>query len=607
MNKCKIHHQYKGIRKPTSTKAGCTCMKIWKAKEKERNKLKKIKEKELKAKEKKEAIKQAEWHRQQKMHEIAEVYASIANKNNSVHMLDMIDAGISKDTVSYYYGNLSRLNKVARTQHPDMFFDKAIEDLDTEENQEKTNKALKRCKRFLVTTAVTGCKISSRNLKAMENYCKKNNAHIFVLISSDPAHNQFAPGARYGSVDTELVNSEYTSIIFNSTKLNSNITLSDLKINAKQIDGTAGMKSIAATKGSFVFASPKQHLGIIPTKKTKFPYAIMSTGAITMADYTTTSYASNRTAFIATNKHVLGGLILEIEDDEIYHYRQFQNAEDGSFIDICVQYNADGTTEDVYAILVGGDWHSGMTDPTSIAAKVDMSKKLKIKAFVKHDGFDGASVNHHEDSKRALKYRRYTHSKASLFDEIQGYVNDLNMMCKHFDEIIIVKSNHDQFLDRWLDDKDITKDPVNGVVGCQLFVQYAHYKEDPIKYAVNNIDKLASHNPDGVKTLQKPKAIKWLKIDEDYFYGGIQLGDHGHLGANGARGGIKGFDTSLPQSMSGHSHTPGIYGGVWKVGTSTYLDLHYNNGQSSWMHTDGLVYPNGSRQLINIINGKWKL
>ncbi len=87
----------------------------------------------------------------------------------------------------------------------------------------------------------------------------------------------------------------------------------------------------------------------------------------------------------------------------------------------------------------------------------------------------------------------------------------------------------------------------------------------------------------------------------------IELGAHGDKGANGARGSLLAMENAYGNSVSGHSHTPEILRGAWQVGTTSLLKLEYVKGPSSWMHTSCLVYPNGSRQLINAINGLWRL
>jgi hypothetical protein len=54
-----------------------------------------------------------------------------------------------------------------------------------------------------------------------------------------------------------------------------------------------------------------------------------------------------------------------------------------------------------------------------------------------------------------------------------------------------------------------------------------------------------------------------------------------------------------------HAHTPGIVDGCYQGGTSTYLELEYNRGPSSWAQTHCVIYANGKRALYTIINGEF--
>lgn len=63
-------------------------------------------------------------------------------------------------------------------------------------------------------------------------------------------------------------------------------------------------------------------------------------------------------------------------------------------------------------------------------------------------------------------------------------------------------------------------------------------------------------------------------------------------------------ETTGTVSLTGNS--PGIYEGCYQVGVSASLNLEYVRGCSSWMHTHAIIYPDGSRTLINLINGKWR-
>ena len=81
---------------------------------------------------------------------------------------------------------------------------------------------------------------------------------------------------------------------------------------------------------------------------------------------------------------------------------------------------------------------------------------------------------------------------------------------------------------------------------------------------------------------------------------------HGHLGPNGARGSARNLSRIGTRSIIGHSHSPNIWQGVYQVGTSSKLRLHYTAGPSSWFHTHAVVHPNGRRQMIHIVEGHWR-
>ena len=71
-------------------------------------------------------------------------------------------------------------------------------------------------------------------------------------------------------------------------------------------------------------------------------------------------------------------------------------------------------------------------------------------------------------------------------------------------------------------------------------------------------------------------------------------------------GNVRQFSFQGVKTTTGHGHAPGIEGGAHRVGTSSLLKMDYNEGASSWMHAHDLIYANGKRSLVFIINGKWK-
>ena len=100
----------------------------------------------------------------------------------------------------------------------------------------------------------------------------------------------------------------------------------------------------------------------------------------------------------------------------------------------------------------------------------------------------------------------------------------------------------------------------------------------------------------------------WLKRDQDFKVGGVECGAHGDLGSNGRRNpGSKGMYKAYGKVSYGHCHYGEIWHGAMSAGTSSFMRLGYNRGSSSWDNSQIIIYRDGTRQLINVIKGKWKL
>ena len=103
------------------------------------------------------------------------------------------------------------------------------------------------------------------------------------------------------------------------------------------------------------------------------------------------------------------------------------------------------------------------------------------------------------------------------------------------------------------------------------------------------------------------RNITALTSGESLNIAGIECGMHGDIGPQGARGSIKNLRRIGSKIFIGHSHSPGISEGAYQVGTSSRLRLEYNVGPSGWLHCHGVVHADGKRQLIFIVEGKWRL
>lgn len=472
--------------------------------------------------------------------------------------------GISGRSMRRYFGGLFGLIQEV-LKHVD-------EPLFNENKAKNVREAVKKYKKFLITTAVVGAPVNELALVTAKKYCKENKAALLIIPAADPA------ASVSEGLDENLLDE---LIVFENTKLNSNLEISAIKLSAKQIMPQTGLARIGQRNNSFIFASPKQNLEFVPVSNNSLPHALMTTGAITNPAYHTTRYMSKRTAYIADYDHVMGAIVVEIENDREYHFRQVQFDSDGSFIDLGKKYHSSKKTTKVNAeAIVLGDWHIGSTCPTVKRVTDLIIQDLSPKNLILHDCFNGFSINHHLSHRKLTKARM---NVMSLVDELALNKEEFTRLKKkHKSKITVVKSNHDEWIDRYLEECRYIDDPVNFRIALELSI--AKYDgRDPYEFSVNDPD------------------IRFLKRDEDFIISGIQLGAHGDI-----EGSLVRVEKSFSRAVVGHSHSAAILRGVYRVGTSTKLREPYAKGPISWTNTHCVIYSNGQRQLINIINGKYK-
>lgn len=523
-----------------------------------------------------------------KQKDIMKVYMGYYTKHRKVPTLSQLKAlGVTREMLRQSFDSLTELNTTARELYPNKFYDEQVTNIvNKKEHVSKINDWIKGYDRFIITTAVMGCTVNTKFLKAIKTYCNKNKAKLLILTCSDPAKR-----THDDTIDKSL--SEY--LIPYEIYMNDNLFVSSLKMSAKQIDPARSVSRVGHESGSVIYASPKQRLETSPTAPGKYPLVTMGTGAITNPEYDTDRYMSERTAYLADLDHVIGGLVVELGADNKFHFRQIQAEKGGSFIDLNKKYTPEGKVQTVTGgALVLGDWHAGSTDPSAAKSWGEVAKLIKPKYLVLHDTFDGASISHHEIKDKIIRAKKAEVNKLNLEEELKLVSSDLSKLSSWANKLIIVSSNHDDWLSRYLKEGRYIEDVQNLRVSLKLSLAMLD-GYNPLSYAVHELYKNKSNN------------IKWLESNSSFKFGGHELGCHGDRGSNGSRGSLKSLERSLGSCVIGHSHTPGILRKAKQVGTSTYLELPYNKGPSSWLHTSCIINTNGSYQLITSVDGKWKI
>lgn len=368
-----------------------------------------------------------------------------------------------------------------------------------------------------------------------------------------------------------------------------------------------GYDSISGGK-SCIIGHPKLTRRDIATPQADHPKQMMTTGACTVKNYSDSGIGKR-----AHFHHTIGAIIVEVRGD-VFFARQINATRDGTFIDLGTEYFPDGSWQDADRALAlsMGDWHDGFTDPEVIEATFNgpgsICAVLKPRQILWDDTLDQYSRNHHHKDNPFIAYAKQfdsVHERGDLMQEVAAACQSVRDYTERASEYaspvlsVVKSSNHDDALTRYVIDRNWKSDPLN----ARFYLQTADKMLAETEMAHNGAVYPSAF---GVWAKELMPETLMLGRRGSYMIGDIECIFHGDMGPNGARGSIMNFSKIGVKTIIGHSHTAGIIGGCYQVGTSTYLDLEYAKGPSSWSNTHCVIYANGKRSLLTIIGGEWK-
>lgn len=336
------------------------------------------------------------------------------------------------------------------------------------------------------------------------------------------------------------------------------------------------------------------------SEPTKFNY---TTGTVTQLNY-----IQKKAGQKAQFHHCYGALLVEVDSEGRWWCRQLNADTNGLIYDIDIHVDKGSIYEnDHVAAINWGDIHEQELDP--IIREVQWGEggildTLKPKHQFMHDTLSFKRRNHHDRGNCHVEYQKFVKGEETVEQEIENVAHFLSVESfRDFCKTIVVDSNHDRAFSRWLRECDYRRDHVNALyfLTCQTKKYQSIHDEDPdfhlVEWALQ--DK-------GV-----PAAIRFLREDESFIIvkgksGGIECGMHGHLGINGARATPMSLSKIARRANTGHTHSCGIYNGLYVAGLSADKDLGYNRGPGTWSHSFIITYPNGKRAIGTIWDGHWR-
>lgn len=535
------------------------------------------------------------------------------------HLLNIKPATVARHriTVKHTLGfSLPELEKVRSTLKgtesiaPDQFavdaFERAKEDLRHTKDKAKAHVLNTSRKRFVITSAQNATPVHAGFLRAIEVYCEANDAELMII-----PYRYRNPTSIWSDADDShdwWHSDVYPYLVERQIELSPDIkVMGHIKIQPTAVHPLSGFDSYTGN-ASGIFGHPSIEMKTVPTPARALPKILTTTGAVTIPNFTDTK-AGHKGDF----NFSLAAVVVELDGDRFYQRHIHGDDDTGSFYDLTKIYTSRGVKEGGRVeALVAGDIHAEFHDPgverATYTDSDSIMNTLRPRHWVAHDLEDFYRRNHHHRGDDLIAFGKHHYGRNNVEEGLQISADFIDKHSRDDMTNVIVKSNHDEALDRWLRESDPRGDPENAVFFHYMkYNQYKHIEMTDTGFRTIDPFEFWCKNPESQSGLENIERTVFLDRDQSFTIKGIEIGFHGDVGPNGSRGSRKSLSKIGPKLIIGHSHSPGIFQGVYQVGISARANLDYARGPSSWLHTHCIIYPDGHRTLINIIKGKWKL
>lgn len=358
---------------------------------------------------------------------------------------------------------------------------------------------------------------------------------------------------------------------------------------------------------SIIFPHTKIEMRSIATMPDMPVKMIYTTGTVTLMNY-----LQKKLGIKAEHHHRYAFLLVEVDSEGNWWVRQVAARKNGRTIQDLNVVVEDGkviSTKASVEAITWGDLHATNSSPEIVATSMDMLDELHPKVQVIHDVLEGVSINRH-----LLKTGPYPHESFHRWlrglhrveEELKQTRSVLEQYLRPWCKAIAPDANHDaHWLHNWLTRYDYRVDPANAEVFLRMQTfMYEQIRKHMCAPKNINLMQYAMEEEAGLKS----GAVRFLLPDESFTVGEVELGQHGHLGPNGAFGSPSNLAKIGKKATTAHTHSCGIYHGLYVAGTSSKLtkDWDYTMGPSSWSWSHVVQYSNGQRSIVTLKNGKWR-
>lgn len=433
-------------------------------------------------------------------------------------------------------------------------------------------------KKYFISAIIPNAKINEIFWRSILKYCECNNATPLLFVMR---------GVNNDDTFSQDIIDNYSKYFITEYIFNDNLIAKDFMLSPQQILPLTGLQRYGGKKQSLIIAHSKQMLITIPKQYNDSPHIVFSTGTICIPDYRNT-----RQGQIAKEDNCLAGWIIEIKDNKIFHQRAVRFDGKG-FQDLNKYYTP--LTEEIKKVnSLICEPHIGTENKEAVDIFNDIVELCEPKNIFIHDGFDALSINPHLKNKNGIKIKVNDHQE-SLEKELKYFGNFIEQWQNRFPKIKFyhIHSNHNYFVNRYLEEGEFVKDKENIKIGAELFLYLANDK-NPIEEYIRKNFNISNHI--------------FLKKGESFIINKCEMNIHSHAGSNGSKGTLRNIEISHNNAIIGHAHSYNIWRDILQIPCLCELQQLYNiDGASSWMHGNGILFENEMKQVILYINNEWRI
>lgn len=406
--------------------------------------------------------------------------------------------------------------------------------------------------------------------KTLLNYCKENNTKLGILWGKATSKNKTFDKDTFEKLRPYLA----TKFILEKDK---SCIIQDFLIPSTQKNPLLNLDKLSTDLKTIIVGSTKQYLQVLPYKQYN-PYRIAcSTGTLSEINYKETVAGQ-----LDLKNHKYGAILLEWNEEQERYVIRNLIYKNGCICDLNKKYTTDKVTKiDTLPAMILGDLHLPDEDINALNKTKEFINKYKPEYTMLHDIASWNSICHHNFGKALFNAQNISFENACLGNEMKAVVDKIINLSKDCPntEFKIVNSNHDAFVEKWLDTGEFVKDKTNARLGAELFIDYC----------------------DGKRILDPhlPKNFKYLPKNEEFKICGFIVSEHGDAGISGANGSPNTFNKTFENCIVGHTHSCEIREKTFYVGTLSKLIVNYNQkGMTKWVHANAIIHENETAQLI---------